>query len=332
MGTAQRLAALGWVLATLALALLPWVFGKYAIDLAARTMVMAVFAMSLQLLVGQVGLVSFGQAAFFGIGAYAAVLLSPAEAPAQLLLVTPAALAASIGYALVTGTLSLRTRGVYFIMVTLAFAQLAYTLAHDTALVGGSDGIYLNARPIVRLGGSTVLDLGHPLSLYYLIFACLLLVYLGLSRLAASRFGRALIGIQHNEARMRAAGYETVRFKLAAFVVAAAVAGLAGVLWALKDGYVNPEILSWHQSGRVLLMVILGGAGSLRGALAGAAGLTLLEELFQSESLFGPAARHWQLPLGLAIIALVASLPRGLAGWTRRRLATPAAAAPSQGA
>jgi branched-chain amino acid transport system permease protein len=117
---------------------------------------------------------------------------------------------------------------------------------------------------------------------------------------------------------MRAAGYETGRFKLVAFVLAAAVAGLSGVLSALKDGYVNPEVLSWHQSGRALLMVILGGAGSLRGALAGAVGLTLLEELFQSESLFGSAARHWQLPLGLTIIALVAALPNGLTGrWDR---------------
>jgi len=304
--------------ATLVLAALPWVCGKYVVDLASRTMIMALFAMSLQLLVGQVGLVSFGQAAFFGVAAYAAALLSPGQAPAQLLLLLPAAVAASAGYALVAGALSLRTRGVYFIMVTLAFAQLAYTLAHDTTLAGGSDGIYINARPIISIGGRAMLDLDRPLSLYYLIWACLLLAYLALARLAASRFGHALAGIHLNEARMRAAGCETGRFKLVAFVLAAAVAGLSGVLSALKDGYVNPEVLSWHQSGRALLMVILGGAGSLRGALAGAAGLTLLEELFQSESLFGSLARHWQLPLGLAIIALVAALPRGLTGWKPR--------------
>jgi branched-chain amino acid transport system permease protein len=131
---------------------------------------------------------------------------------------------------------------------------------------------------------------------------------------------------------MRAAGYETGRFKLVAFVLAAAVAGLSGLLWALKDGYVNPEVLSWHQSGRALLMVILGGAGSLRGALAGAVGLTLLEELFQSENLFGPAARHWQLPLGLTIIALVAALPHGLTGRWDRPPTGSSPAAPPDGA
>jgi branched-chain amino acid transport system permease protein len=323
-----------WTLAcaTALLAALPWVCGQYALDLASRTMIMALFAMSLQLLVGQVGLVSFGQAAFFGIAAYGAALLSPAQAPAQLLILLPAAVAASAAYALVAGALSLRTRGVYFIMVTLAFAQLAYTLAHDTALAGGSDGIYINVRPVISIGGRAMLDLDHPLALYYLIWTCLLLAYLALGQLAASRFGRALAGIRLNEARMRAAGYETGRFKLAAFALSAAVAGLSGVLWALKDGYVNPEVLSWHQSGRALLMVILGGAGSLRGALAGAVGLTLLEELFQSRGLFGPVARHWQLPLGLSIIVLVAALPSGLMGRRDREPTGRSPAAPPRGA
>jgi branched-chain amino acid transport system permease protein len=169
-----------WTLAcaTLVLAVLPWVCGKYALDLASRTMIMALFAMSLQLLVGQVGLVSFGQAAFFAVAAYCAALLSHAQAPPQLLLLLPAAVAASAGYALVAGALSLRTRGVYFIMVTLAFAQLAYTLAHDTALAGGSDGIYINVRPVVSIGGRAILDLSQPLALYYLIWTCLLLGYL----------------------------------------------------------------------------------------------------------------------------------------------------------
>ena len=308
-----------FALAMLALCAVPWLGGKYTVDLAARTMIMAIFAMGLQLLVGQVGLVSLGQAAYFGIAGYAAALLSPADAPAALPTLLAAALAASSAYALLAGTLCLRTRGIYFIMVTLAFSQLAYTLAHDTALVGGSDGAYINARPALAIGGHALLDLERPMQMYLLIWAFLLCTYLGLARMAGSRFGRALVGIGHNESRMRAAGYETVRFKLAAFVLAGAVCGLAGFLNAVKDGYVNPEVLSWHQSGQVLLMVILGGARSLRGALAGAACLTLLEELFQSEALFGALARHWQLALGLAIIALVALLPRGLAGLLDRK-------------
>jgi len=310
----------------MALCALPWLGGKYALDLAARTMIMAVFAMGLQLLVGQAGLISLGQAAYFGIAGYAVVLLSPPQAPAALLIVLPAALAASTACAALAGALSLRARGIYFIMATLAFSQLAYTLAHDTALVGGSDGIYLDVRPLLALPGLRRLDLERPLQMYYVIWACLLFTYALLSRLAATRFGHALAGIRHNESRMRAAGYETGRFKLAAFVLAGAVSALAGGLNAIKDGYVNPEVLSWHQSGRVLLMVILGGAGSLRGALAGAACLTLMEEIFQSGALFGALARHWQLPLGLSIIALVALLPRGLAALLEPR--APASAAP----
>ncbi len=310
-----HVAALALALAASALALLPWWCGKYAIDLAAHTMILAVFAMSLQLLVGQAGLVSFGHAAFFGIAAYTAALLSPADAPASLWWLLPAALAAAAAYAGLAGALCLRTRGVYFIMATLAFSQLAYALAHDSTLAGGSDGLYINARPVLALAPGVAIDLDRPLPMYYLIWACLLATYLGLAHLAGTRFGRTLAGICQNETRMRAAGCETGRFKLAALVLAGTLAGLAGLLNALKDGYVNPEMLSWHQSGRVLLVVILGGTGSLRGALAGAAALTLLEELFQSQSLFGAAARHWQLPLGLAIIALVAMLPRGLTAW-----------------
>jgi branched-chain amino acid transport system permease protein len=324
----SALGTAAFALAMAALCTLPWLGGKYAIDLAARTMIMAVFAMGLQLLVGQVGLVSLGQAAYFGIAGYGAALLSPADAPASLAVVLPAALAAATAYALLAGSLSLRTRGIYFIMVTLAFSQLAFTLAHDTALAGGSDGIYINVRPQLSIGGHVLLDLDRPRELYGVIWTSLLLTYLGLTRLGGTRFGHALTGVRLNEPRMRAAGYDTRRFKLAAFVLAGAVSALAGFLGAVKDGYINPEVLSWHQSGRVLLMVILGGTGSLRGALAGAAGLTLLEELFQSEWLFGAMARHWPLPLGLAIIALVALLPRGLAGLFDR----PAPIAPSSDA
>jgi branched-chain amino acid transport system permease protein len=304
---------LGFAAAMLVLCALPWLGGKYVVDLAVRVMVMSVFAMGLQLLVGRVGLVSLGQAAYFGIAAYATALLSPADAPAGLAWLLPAALAPAAAYAAFAGSLSLRTRGIYFIMVTLAFAQLAFTVGHDTALVGGSDGLYINVRPVLSMAGHVMLDLERPAHRYVLVWSALLVTYLALSALGSTRFGHALDGIRQNEARMRAAGCETGRLKLAAFVIAGGVSALAGFLHAIKDGYVNPDLLSWHLSGRVLLMVILGGAGSLGGAVAGAAGLTLMEELFQSEAIFGPLARHWQLALGLAVIALVAALPRGLA-------------------
>lgn len=303
------------LLALLALAASVPVFGgKYYVDLAAKVMILAIFALSLELLVGQTGLVSFGHAAFFGIGAYAAALLSPQSGPASIWLLLPAALAAAGLYALAVGALSLRTRGVYFIMVTLAFAQMAYYVFHDTQLGGGSDGVYLYFRPQVDLAGVRLLDLDRPHVFYLFVLAALVLTFALLATMQRSRFGRALAGIRVNETRMRAAGFATFPYKLAAFVVAAMLAGLAGFLNALKDGYVNPEILSWHQSGAVLLMVILGGIGSLRGAVLGAVAFVGLQELYQSQALFGALARHWQLPLGLTIIALVALMPKGLIG------------------
>jgi len=293
-----------------ALALLPWLAGSYGVDLVTKIMVYAVFALSLELLVGATGLVCFGQAAFFGIGAYAAVLLSPAGEAASLLWLLPACIMAAALYALAVGALSLRTKGVYFIMVTLAFAQMAYYVVHDTPLGGGTDGIYLTMKPVL----GTWLDLDGALSLYYLTLVCLVAVFAFLAVLLRSRFGRALAGIRVNEQRMRATGFSTYPYKLAAFTLSGGIAGLAGFLFAVKDGFVNPELMSWHLSGAVLIMIILGGLGHLRGALIGAFAFALLQEFFKSEAIFGAFARHWHLGLGLTIIASVALLPRGLVG------------------
>jgi len=292
----------------------PFFGGKYYVDLVTKIMILSVFALSLELLVGQTGLVSFGHAAFFGIGAYVAALLSPQSGPASFWLLFPAALGAAGLYALAVGALALRTRGIYFIMATLAFAQMAYYVFHDTKVGGGSDGIYLYFRPEISIGGVRLLDLGEPRVFYFFVFATLVLTFLLLAAAQASRFGRALAGIRVNEQRMRAAGFATYPYKLAAFVVAAMLAGVAGFLYALKDGYVNPEILSWHQSGAVLLMIILGGIGSLRGAVFGAIAFVALQEFYQSQAVFGSFAKHWQLPLGLTIIAFVALMPKGLIG------------------
>jgi branched-chain amino acid transport system permease protein len=296
-----------------ALALYPLVAGRYGMDLVTKIMIYAVFALSLQLLVGGTGLVCFGHAAFFGIGAYAAVMLSPEDAGAPLWLLAPAAVGAAALYALAVGALSLRTKGVYFIMVTLAFAQMAYYLVHDTPLAGGTDGLYLNVKPILGPEGG-LFDIGRPGVLYGVVLALLIGVFAFLAVLSRSRFGRALAGIRVNEQRMRATGFSTYPYKLAAFTLSGAIAGLAGFLFALKDGYVNPELMSWHLSGAVLIMIILGGIGHLRGALIGAFAYVLLQELFKSEAVFGDFARHWHLGLGLTIIASVAALPHGLVG------------------
>ena len=292
------------------LALFPLVSGSYGIDFVTKIMVFAIFALSLELLVGATGLICFGQAAFFGIGAYAAVLLSSDSNPSSIAWLLPACVAAAAGYALLVGALSLRTKGVYFIMVTLAFAQMAYYVVHDTPLGGGTDGIYLMMKPVL----GSVLDLDKAVSLYGFTLACLLAVFGGLAVLNRSRFGRALAGIRVNEQRMRATGFSTYPYKLAAFTVSGGIAGLAGFLFAVKDGFVNPEMMSWHLSGAVLIMIILGGIGHLRGALIGAFAFALLQELFKSEAIFGAFAKHWHLGLGLAIIASVVFLPSGLVG------------------
>ena len=295
--------------AALSLAFFPLFGGKFGVDFVTKTMVFAILALSLELLVGQVGLICFGQAAFFGIGAYAVVLLTPKASAAPVLWLLPAAVAAAASYALVVGALSLRTRGVYFIMVTLAFSQMAYYVAHDTPLGGGTDGIYLNFVP-----SAGPIDLAHAVPVYYVTLACLVAVFVFLAVVMRSRFGRALAGIRVNEQRMRAAGFSTYPYKLAAFVLSGAIAGLAGFLFAVKDGFVNPELMAWHISGAVLMMVILGGIGHLHGAVLGAFAFTLLQEFFKSNGVFGDFSKHWALGVGLSIILVVALLPRGLAG------------------
>ncbi len=301
------------------LALYPFTASSYGLDLVSKIMIYAILAMSLELLVGSTGLVCFGQAAFFGIGAYIAVMLSPESESANLLWLLPASILAAALYALFVGALSLRTKGVYFIMVTLAFAQMAYYVVHDTKLGGGTDGIYLYFKPIL----GSVLDLNDPKVLYFFIWIFLVWTFVFLAILLRSHFGRVLAGIRINEQRMRASGFSTYPYKLAAFVTSGGIAGLAGFLFAVKDGFVNPEMMSWHLSGALLIMIILGGLGHLRGAIIGAFAFVFLQELFKSSEIFGAFSKHWQLGLGLTIIACVALLPKGLVGLPevlRRRL------------
>jgi branched-chain amino acid transport system permease protein len=304
--------ALPWAVAALLLAA-PSLLTPYTFDLLLRIMVLAVFALSLELLVGMTGLVSLGHAAFLGIGAYVTVLLSPPYDPGNALVLLLQAAGIAALYALFVGALSLRTKGVYFIMVTLAFAQMAYFVFHDTPIGRGTDGIYLTARPVVG-----AFDAENRTHLYYLVAGTLILTYALLALVRRSRFGHALAGIRVNEQRMRAVGFATYAYKLAAFVIAGALAGVAGFLLAVKDGFVNPELLSWHESGAVLLMIILGGIGHLRGAVLGAASFVLLKELYASPDLVGRFAEHWQLTLGLTIIGFVALLPKGLIGLPAR--------------
>jgi branched-chain amino acid transport system permease protein len=302
------------VAAVLVLAAGPLFLSHYQQDLVVKVMILAVFALSLELLVGMTGLVSLGHAAFLGIGAYVTVMASPEYDPGSIAVLLPLAVGGAAAYALAVGALTLRTKGVYFIMVTLAFAQMAYFVFHDTKLGGGSDGIFLNVRPTL----GAMVDLGERSHMFYTALVALAATYGLLALVRRSRFGHALAGIRVNEQRMRAAGFKTFGYKLAAFTLAGALAGLAGFLVAANDAAVNPEMLSWHESGAVLLMIILGGIGHLRGAVIGAAAFTLLKDALSDHGLVGPLADHWQLTLGVTVIAFVALLPQGLIGLPAR--------------
>jgi branched-chain amino acid transport system permease protein len=301
---ATRAAALALCSVLLAI---PWVGSAFYTELAAKTLVLAIFAMSLDLLVGFSGLVSFGHAAYFGVAAYAVALLTPKAEAASLWIALPVSVAAAAAAALVIGFLVLHTRGIYFIMVTLAFAQMVYFVFHDTAIGGGSDGIYVNFKPDAAIFGVRPFDLGNARHLYYFIAVLALLTYLVLARLLRSAFGRTLMGIRSNEARMRSLGYPTFLYKLAAFTLAGALAGLAGFLYAVLYGFVTPELLAWNESGNVLLMVILGGMGNLLGSAAGALAFVGMQEVFSN------LTRHWQLIMGAVIVLAVLGLPGGLA-------------------
>ncbi len=294
------------------LALFPFAGATFYTELVTKVMVLAIFALSLDLLVGYTGLVSFGHAAFFGIGAYTLGLMAPRYEAASLWLTLPAAMLATGIAAFAVGLFVVRVKGIYFIMVTLAFAQMFYFLFHDTKFGRGSDGISMNFKPVATIGDFTPIDLGNATHVYYLVFALMLSAFAFLRIVLRSPFGRALMGIRSNEHRMRSLGFPVYRYKLASFTLAGTLAGLAGYLSALQFGFVNPELLSWHQSGNVLLMLILGGVGSLYGAVVGAFAFVALAEVFQA------LTRHWQLLLGAAIVLLVILLPGGLASVASR--------------
>jgi len=301
-------------LGAIGVALVPLTGATFYIQLVSKIMILAIFAMSLDLLVGSAGLVSLGHAAFFGVAGYSLALLSPKYQAASLWLTLPAVLMISAALALLIGVLVLRTSGVYFIMVTLAFGQMLYYLFHDTKLGGGSDGIYLYFKPELKIAGAKLLDLERPFHFFYFVFGIMLVVYFLLRRVFASPFGHALAGLRVNQQRMRSLGFPPLPYKLGAFVLAGTLAGLAGYLSACQFGFVNPEILSWHYSATVLMMLILGGVGRLYGAVLGAFAYVLLQEIMSSQALLGTAAKHWQLGMGAVILLIVLLLPSGLGG------------------
>jgi len=315
-----RAATVALLLCLLALALLPWFAEKYYIQLFTKIMIMAIFAMSLDLLVGFTGLVSLGHAAFFGLAGYVLAYAAPQYQAADLWLSLPLAMACSGLLALVIGIFVLRTSGIYFIMVTLAFAQMLFFLFHDTKIAGGADGIYVYAKPAAAIGGWEPFTLENHTHFYFVVLVLLVLVYGLLRMLLASPFGRVIAGIRVNEQRMRTLGFHTYRYKLVCFVLAGALAGMAGYFAAAQFGFVSPETLGWHQSGSVLMMVILGGMGTLTGAVLGAFAMLLLELGFQGLPVLGGVdiGKHWQLLMGGFIVCAVLLLAHGLLGLQRQ--------------
>lgn len=297
-----------FLLAVLLLALFPLIGDKYELQLISKIMLMAIFAMSLDLLVGFTGLVSLGHAAFFGLGGYVLWLLSPQYAAANLWLSLAVVLLSSAIAALLIGALVLRSSGVYFIMVTLAFAQMFYYYTTGAKWLGGSDGAYIYVRPSAAIFGWTPFNLGSYVQFYYVALILMAAVFLLLRVILVSLFGSVIRGVKSNENRLRSLGYPTFRYKLASFVIAGVIAGLAGYFNAAQFGFVNPELFGWRLSGEVLMMVILGGMGTLYGPVLGAFVLVLLE------SELAATTKHWLLPMGLFTICAVLLLPQGIAG------------------
>ncbi|MGB7543789.1 MAG: branched-chain amino acid ABC transporter permease [Burkholderiales bacterium] len=304
------------IVAAAALALLPFFAEKFYVQFFAKIMIMAILAMSLDLLLGYTGLVSFGHAAFYGAAGYALAIVTPQYQAANFWVSFPLAVAASAALALVIGFFVVRTRGVYFIMVTLAFAQMLFFFFYDTKIAGGSDGIYIDVRPLAKIGDWQPFNLDNFVHVYYLALAFLALVYLLLRTILRSPFGHVIAGIRVNEHRMQSLGYPTFRYKLACFVIAGAIAGIAGYLSAVQFGVVNPEMAGWHLSAAVMMMVILGGMGTLIGPVVGAAAWMLLELAFQGLPRVGGVdlGKHWQLFMGLFIVLATLWLPKGLSG------------------
>lgn len=303
-----------WLLLALFPLLMQSLGQEFYITLATRMMIFALAASSLNLLLGYGGLVSFGHAAYFGVGAYVVAILAQSDVTVAWVTWPLAVLVCAL-LALLIGAVSLRTRGVYFIMITLAFAQMIYFVVISLKQYGGEDGL---AMPRATLGFG--LTLKNDIAFYYVVLLLLTGALFLLARLVNARFGHVLQAIKTNETRMTALGYPVYRYQLVAFVISGALAGLAGVLNANLNDFASPNLLAWQQSGHLLMMVILGGVGHFGGGALGALVYLWLEDSLSEWTI------HWQLGVGLLLLLIVLLAPQGLAGLLsnlRRRPSAP---------
>jgi branched-chain amino acid transport system permease protein len=303
LGRVSSLAAL------VVLAAMPWVLARHQLSILTDLLIFGLLAMSLDLIIGYTGMVSFGHAAYFGLGAYgSALLLIHWSPPVPVALLAGAVLAALI--AAPVGWFSTRATGIYFAMLTLAFAQLLYTVAYKWRdLTGGSDGIAGVPKTSLFWGGPS---LASPRAYYFLVAVCVVLSLVVCRGLVRSPFGRALQAIRENEHRFTSLGQDPRPFKLVVFVIAAFFAGLAGALFAPFRGFASPEVMFWVLSGQALMMVITGGIGTLIGPVLGAMVFILIQEMLSTYT------EHWMIFAGLVFILIVIFLPGGLVGTARR--------------
>jgi branched-chain amino acid transport system permease protein len=266
----------------------------FVLTLFTRIVILAIAAASLNLIMGYGGMMSFGHAAYLGIGGYAVGILAQ-EGIGSGFVHFPLALAVSAFYALVIGALSLRTRGVYFIMITLAFAQMAYYVASSLARYGGDDGLTIYKRSDF----AGLVNLSNRVQFYYLCLACLFLVVALIWRIVNSRFGMVVQGLRSNERRMQAIGFPATRYRLVCFVIAGTICGLSGALLANNTDFVSPAVMYWTRSGDLMVMVILGGMGTLFGPVIGAVVYLVLEELLSQ------VTEYWALIMGPLLLMIV---------------------------
>jgi branched-chain amino acid transport system permease protein len=281
--------------------------GAYLTTLVMRAMILAIAAISLDLLIGQGGMVSFGHAAFVAIGAYAYGIAID-EGVYSIFAILPLAFAAAGLFAVVTGAVSLRTSGVYFIMITLAFAQMLYFAMGSLSRYGADDGLTLWSSADVAGTGLLKSDTG----LFLTILALLVAVWWGVNRIAVSRFGRVLRAARQNPTRVATMGYSVFRYRLTAYVIAALIAALAGVLWGAQANFVSPAIGAWQRSGDLIAIVVLGGMGSRNGALIGALFFVGIEEVLSG------ITHDWRLIFGPMLVLIALYAHGGLAGWVDR--------------
>jgi branched-chain amino acid transport system permease protein len=301
------------ILLAVAALLVPFVWSGYEIKLATTITIQAGLAIALGFVVGPAGLISLGHAVFYGVAAYLFAMVAAESEPANVFTTAPIAILGAAALAAVVGAVSIRSRGLYFILMTLAFGQLGYHFFHDTGIGGSADGTYINFRPELRLPGLAI-SLDKAAGFYQFVSVVVLAVAALAWWLRRSAFGSILVAARDNETRTRAFGYSPYLIRLVAFVISGAMAGAMGYLTAAQHGFVAPQMLAWQNSATVLVMVLIGGKDTTSGPALGAILLLLAEEVLQRTT------EHWLIGVGLIIVALVITAPNGIVPYLAQAL------------